>query len=421
MNLSIDLLTRATGCTAAHAARVVGDLEATCRTFSIDTAARLAAFLAQVGHESGSFAHLREIWGPTPAQQRYEGRADLGNVQPGDGSRYRGRGLIQVTGRANYRTATQRLRVLLGALEVPDFEQTPEALEQPRWACLSAGEYWHRNGLNALADSGRPEDFERITRRINGGLNGQADRLDRWARARQALADWMPGPAPGQATPKPPVPPAAAAPAVPPAPPPAATPTPTPTAPPAPAKETPMAPLPLIKALLPALVQQLPRLGKLFGSGSAVQERNVQAAGMALDVVQTAIGARNAQEAVELVATDPQARQRAAEAIDAAWWQLGEAGGGGIEGARGADRNFAAGADWWRSPSLIVAVLLLPLVYLLVLSLVGVLGNATWSDEVRSSLAGLIVGTILGGLMGYYFGQTTSRNRTPLPAKDSHE
>jgi len=73
-----------------------------CLEFGIVGPARVAAFLAQVGHESGGFVHTREIWGPTPAQQRYEGRADLGNTRPGDGSRFRGRSLIQVAGRANY-------------------------------------------------------------------------------------------------------------------------------------------------------------------------------------------------------------------------------------------------------------------------------------------------------------------------------
>ncbi len=68
----------------------------------INTPARAAAFLAQVGHESGQLRYLREIWGPTPAQVRYEGRADLGNAQPGDGKRFMGRGLIQITGRKNY-------------------------------------------------------------------------------------------------------------------------------------------------------------------------------------------------------------------------------------------------------------------------------------------------------------------------------
>jgi putative chitinase len=402
--LSLGLLIAATGATSANAARILEPLRETCHLYGINTAARLAAFLAQVGHESGSFAHLREIWGPTPAQQRYEGRADLGNVQPGDGSRYRGRGLIQVTGRFNYRAATARLRALMGDA-VPDFEQQPEALELPRWACLSAGDYWHQHRLNALADSGSADDFERITRRINGGLNGQDDRLRRWRRAREALAQAYASPAQPAPAPEPQQPPAAA---------------PTPSAPQPAQKGTPMAApaIPIIKALLPSLVQYLPRLGRMFGSGSAVAERNLEAAQIALQVVQSATGARNAQEAVETIASDPEARQRAADAIDAEWLHIGEAGGGGIHGARQADRAAAAAGNWWRSPSFVVALALLPLVYMVLVSVLFGVGP-DWPSDVRAAIATAIVSLIVGGLMGYYFGQTTSRNRTPAGMQES--
>ena len=104
-------------------------------------------------------------------RSRYEGRADLGNNQPGDGQRYCGRGLIQITGRANYAAARNRMRAI--GIDCPDFEAEPEQLEEPWWAALSAADYWTSRGLNPLADAG---DFEAITRRINGGLNGQADR-----------------------------------------------------------------------------------------------------------------------------------------------------------------------------------------------------------------------------------------------------
>ena len=70
--------------------------------FQIIGIKRVAAFIAQIGHESGQLVYAREIWGPTPAQAKYEGRKDLGNTVPGDGFKYRGRGLIQITGRANY-------------------------------------------------------------------------------------------------------------------------------------------------------------------------------------------------------------------------------------------------------------------------------------------------------------------------------
>lgn len=191
---------------------------------------------------------------------------------------------------------------------------------------------------------------------------------------------------------------------------------------PTPAKETTM-PLPLIPilgALLPSLVEAIPKLGTLFGSGSAVQERNLKTAELAVQIVQDSIGARNALEAVEMVKDDPALAQAATKAIEDNWFRLTESGGGGIDGARKADQAASSNAktlwDVWKSPSLIVACLLLPLVYLVVLSLIGVVGTAEWSQDVRASLAGIIVGSIIGGLIGYYYGQTTSNNRSPPAA-----
>ena len=138
---------------------------------------RIAAFIAQIGHESGQLLYVREIWGPTAVQIKYEGRADLGNTVPGDGSKYRGRGLIQITGRANYAACGEALGI--------DLITHPELLEQPQYACLSAAWFWATKGLNTLADAG---EFNTITRRINGGLNGLADRLKLWAKAREVLA-----------------------------------------------------------------------------------------------------------------------------------------------------------------------------------------------------------------------------------------
>lgn len=144
--------------------------------FGIDTVARSAAFLAQVGHESGGFIYTKELWGPTPAQERYEGRSDLGNTQPGDGKRYMGRGLIQITGRSNYAQAAQGLGV--------DVLRDPQLLERADLAARSAAWWWQAHGCNALAASG---DFEALTRRINGRLNGYEDRMRRWEVARAVL------------------------------------------------------------------------------------------------------------------------------------------------------------------------------------------------------------------------------------------
>jgi putative chitinase len=385
--ITAGLLMRATGCTAAAAERFAAPLAAACDAYQITSPKRLAAFLAQIGHESGSLRFVSELWGPTPAQQRYEGRADLGNTQPGDGSRYRGRGLIQTTGRYNYARVRDRLRARL-VPNVPDFEQEAEALEQPQWAALSAADYWGDRDLNTLADVG---DFETITRKVNGGLNGYADRKARWARAQAALgpsATPAPQPATTVAT----------------------------TVANAPTSKEFTMPLPaFIAAALPAIISAIPQLGKLFGSGSDVAERNIKAAELAVQIVQDATGARNAQEAVDTIKADPAALQAATQAIQSRWLELDEAGGGGIAGARKADTEARAAGDLLRSPSFWIAGALLPIVYIIVLSLIGIIGTAEWASDVRAGLAGSIVSAIIGGVVGYYFGQTTSRNRTPAP------
>ena len=138
---------------------------------------RIAAFIAQIGHESGQLKYVKEIWGPTAAQARYEGRKDLGNTVAGDGSRYRGRGLIQITGRANYMACGEALGL--------DLIKQPELLEKPHHACMSAAWFWATWGLNTLADAGQ---FDKITRRINGGQNGATDRQALYARALKVLA-----------------------------------------------------------------------------------------------------------------------------------------------------------------------------------------------------------------------------------------
>lgn len=134
---------------------------------------RLAHFMAQMSHESGGFRYMREIWGPTEAQLRYEGRAALGNTHPGDGKRFMGRGIIQITGRANYAE--------YGALIDLDFVGSPELAEAPENAVWVACAYWQRRGLNGLADA---DDVQAVTRRINGGLNGLADRQARTIKAK---------------------------------------------------------------------------------------------------------------------------------------------------------------------------------------------------------------------------------------------
>jgi len=147
--------------------------------FQITSRTRYAAFLGQTAHESAGFRHWIEIWGPTPAQKRYEGRVDLGNLQPGDGYRYRGRGPIQVTGRANYRS-------IGGALGIP-LEGEPQLAAEPTHGFRIAGHYWRTHDLNELADVGTAASYKRITQRINGGYTGLAHRELLWQRAQRAL------------------------------------------------------------------------------------------------------------------------------------------------------------------------------------------------------------------------------------------
>lgn len=152
-------------------------LTAAMAEFGIDTPQRQASFLAQVAHESGQLRLTRELWGPTPAQKGYEGRKDLGNTYPGDGFRYRGRGLIQITGRDNYRKC--------GAMLGFDLLNAPELLEGPTLAARSAAWFWCRNKLNDLADK---NDQVAICHRVNGGENGLAERLAFYDEARKVLA-----------------------------------------------------------------------------------------------------------------------------------------------------------------------------------------------------------------------------------------
>ncbi|SDR38434.1 putative chitinase [Pseudomonas grimontii] len=145
--------------------------------YAINKPLRVSAFIAQVGHESGQLRHAREIWGPTAQQAGYEGRADLGNTVKGDGFKYRGRGLIQITGRANYAACGEALGL--------DLVSHPDYLELLQHAAMSAAWFWSTRGLNALADRG---EFVKITRRINGGLTGQDDRQALYHKALEVLA-----------------------------------------------------------------------------------------------------------------------------------------------------------------------------------------------------------------------------------------
>ena len=185
-------------------------LNAAMRGCDIATPARQAAFLAQVLHESGELRHLeeslnyspqrlRQVWprrfptdeaaaayGHAPerlANHIYADRLGNGDEASGDGWRYRGRGLIQLTGRDNYAALARALPI--------DALADPALLLTPAGAALSAGWFWRAHGLNELADQAVGADadarFAEITRRVNGGTNGLDERRAYWLRARQAL------------------------------------------------------------------------------------------------------------------------------------------------------------------------------------------------------------------------------------------
>lgn len=144
--------------------------------FEIDTPQRQAAFLAHVGHESAQLRHTTELTDANHDGSQYENRDDLGNTQPGDGKRFIGRGLIQITGRGNYRACGVALGV--------DLLADPTKLAAPELAARSAGWFWKAHGLNRYADA---DQFGSLTKRINGGYNGIDDRIVLWLAARRVL------------------------------------------------------------------------------------------------------------------------------------------------------------------------------------------------------------------------------------------
>jgi putative chitinase len=174
--------------TAINAEKFLPAITETCLKYDISTSVRQLAFLAQAGHESGGLFYTEEL----ASGKAYEGRKDLGNTHAGDGVKYKGRGIIQITGRANYTALAHDL----GA----DFVNNPSLLggkniklcspEQLRYAALSAGWFWHTHKLNDYADRlviNKPIDdganlkaYKEITSRINGGYNGLQDRVVRY-------------------------------------------------------------------------------------------------------------------------------------------------------------------------------------------------------------------------------------------------
>lgn len=187
MNLTPQIVSAGCGAPVARATTWLAPIQAACDKYEIDTPLRIAAFLAQIGVESGRLVFTSELWGPTLAQQEYDPPSakakGLGNTDAGDGFKYRGRGLIQITGKANY--------AICGlALNLPLVDH-PELLQQPDNAALSAAWFWHNANLNQWADAG---NFLAASRAINLGNpnskampNGYTQRLQLYGDAKAAL------------------------------------------------------------------------------------------------------------------------------------------------------------------------------------------------------------------------------------------
>jgi putative chitinase len=204
--LTIEQFKQATSASQFNAEKYYPFVKGACKAFGITTKLRLAAFLSQIGHESASLSRIEEnlnysahglmqTWpGRFPTMQSaqpydrnpqkiankvYANRMSNGDVESGDGWKFRGRGLKQLTGKSNYQLLTKAFGV--------DFVSEPELLLHPVWASLSACWFWETNGCHSFADKG---DIIGLTKRINGGLIGIEDRQIRFKQALDALKDY---------------------------------------------------------------------------------------------------------------------------------------------------------------------------------------------------------------------------------------
>lgn len=220
MTLNTDTFTRAMETSAHLGALWFPHAEAAMMEYGIMSHKRAAMFLAQIGHESNGLRTLVESLNYSTkalltqfgrhriseadcyrygrnelhAADQYTlanllyggewGRENLGNTEPDDGWTFRGQGPKNLTGRANVTAARNRMRVRLGP-RVPDFVESPHLLCAPEWGMYAAADFWHHNGLNAIADTG---NCDKATKRINGGMNGADDRRERYALALEVLA-----------------------------------------------------------------------------------------------------------------------------------------------------------------------------------------------------------------------------------------
>lgn len=412
--------------------------------WEITSHAQVTMFLAQCAHESGGFKRLVEnlhysaaaLLAAWPkrftgedavamaydeqriAERAYGGRMGNGAEGSGDGYRYRGRGIIQLTGRDNYQRAGDAIGL--------DFVAQPELLEQPDWAASSAGWFWATNGCSALADAG---DFLAITKRINGGTNGQADR-EGWLAKVRAI---VPAPAVGTqpAAPiedrstiyQPPTP-----------------------------EEKPMGALAILKMFGPVLAELIPQIANIVKPQSESAKRDATLASTIVSTIVGAAEAPNMQAAVEKMQADPAVVETVKKAVVTepqvmAALQIVEVGGGAAAAVERDQKAAAADKPFWKASAVFwISVLLMPLVYWLVGSLIvgGTaerlvaaakesamvpewvtlllsLFGSEWQGETRSGGFNLVIGLVLGGICGVYFGVSVTQQKQGQTASTGKE
>lgn len=173
--ITIEQLVAIYKCKKSVAEKFITYLNKYMLEYEITTKSRIQMFLAQIGHESARFVYTEEI----ASGKAYEGRKDLGNTQVGDGIKFKGRGLIQITGRNNYTEISKAWGI--------DFINNPKLLSTPEYAVKSACWWWNKRGLNKISDLGTDEAFKRVTKIINGGYNGLTDRLSLFNKSKKII------------------------------------------------------------------------------------------------------------------------------------------------------------------------------------------------------------------------------------------
>lgn len=189
LKVNLQALMDATGASSADAERFLPYINSAIKKYDINTQERILAFLSQIGEESAHLKATEEY----ASGDAYEGRADLGNTVSGDGRKYKGRGAIMITGRANYLALSKALGV--------DFINHPELLSKPKYAIAASAWWWKNHGLNEIADAmdikkpltdpKNKNAFDRITKIINGGYSGLAQRQSNWDAGQKAVIQFV--------------------------------------------------------------------------------------------------------------------------------------------------------------------------------------------------------------------------------------